>query len=512
MKSYFLLLSVLLLTGCNLDLQPENGLTYSNSFNTEAELNATTSSIHFYLSSAISENEAFQVAGLMADELSNGQQTREWNPQTVKELQDWGTLYNVVFESNLLLDNIHRTKNLTTERRNFHVGQARFALGLAYLALVQRYGDVPVLIDSKTIKAYATSPQLDVLNTAISHAEQALALLPTYDKLTDLRGAPIASRQYASKGSCAALLAHLYAWKGSVIERYKLDGDAREAYRKSMEYSTMLIEQKVGNYALSSTPDALCEALSQPRVGHPEIVFCLTYDINRSNYVVTPNVVATRYTSWPVDETKQLGDLLESTDLRLHKSTVNALYESADLRRTAFFYQPDDLQEVDGTDYALMYKFRKGVYDADQYAPSGKVFRSLDADYVYWRLADFYLLRAECAAKLGQDAQAIDDLNAIRRRANATDYPAAGDTEGLAKAIFREREKEFIGENDARYFDIVRNNYIATELTGKFRQLTQKDIANGALVLPVPRNARLDKNGNLINTVIRQKPYWAQFM
>lgn len=35
-----------LLSSCSLDLQPENGLTYSNSFNNEKELNATTTSIN----------------------------------------------------------------------------------------------------------------------------------------------------------------------------------------------------------------------------------------------------------------------------------------------------------------------------------------------------------------------------------------------------------------------------------------------------------------------------------
>ncbi len=418
----------------------------------------------------------------------------------------------MVFECNLLLDNIHRTAGLTEERRNFHVGQAEFGLGLAYLVLVQRYGDVPIPIDSKTIAVYGTSPQMQVINTAIEHAQKAFDILPIYGQLKDINGSVVVNKQYASKGACAALLAHLYAWKGSVIDLYKLKGDAQEAYRKSVEYASMLINGQVGPYQLCANPEELCTYLSDPSRVNPEAIFTIVYDINRSTYAVTPNHTASQYVSWPVKETSLLGDIVSETDLRIYKSTVKAMYSPDDLRLQAFFYKIDSLHVVDGNDYALLYKFRKSVYDADQYAPSGKSFRSLNADYVYWRLADIYLLRAECNAKLGNQAPAIEDLNKIRARSNSPLFGASEDVNGLAKAIFLEREKELIGESDTRYFDIIRNNYVNTELQGKFRMLTRQDIINGALVLPVPQSAMKDKDGKVINTVIRQKAYWLPFM
>ena len=499
-------------TSCNLDIEPENGLTYTNSFNTETELNATTSSIQFFINSAVPENQVFITAGIKADELKEGEQVRQWNPKSVIDVQDWKGLYDLVFECNLLLDNIHRTAGLSQERRNFHVGQAEFGLGLAYLVLVQRYGDVPIPIDSKTIAAYGTSPQMQVINTAIEHAQKAFDILPIYGQLKDINGNIIVNKQYASKGACAALLAHLYAWKGSVIDLYKLKGDAQEAYRKSVEYASMIISRQVGPYQLCTNPEELCTYLSDPSRVNPEAIFTIVYDINRSTYAVTPNRIASQFVSWPVKETSLLGDIVSETGFRIYKSTVKGMYSSDDLRLKAFFYKIDSLHVVDNHDYALLYKFRKSVYDADQYAPSGKSFRSLNADYVYWRLADIYLLRAECNAKLGNKSQAIADLNIIRSRAQAPLFGASTETDDLAKVIFREREKEFIGETDTRYFDIIRNNYISTELQGKFRMLTRQDIINGALVLPVPQSAMKEKDGKVINTVIRQKAYWLPFM
>ena len=53
----------------------------------------------------------------------------------------------------------------------------------------------------------------------------------TWDKLTDLNGNAITNRQTASKGTATALLAQIYAWKGSVTELYHLKGNAQEDYQ-----------------------------------------------------------------------------------------------------------------------------------------------------------------------------------------------------------------------------------------------------------------------------------------
>ena len=135
---------------------------------------------------------------------------------------------------------------------------------------------------------------------------------------------------------------------------------------------------------------------------------------------------------------------------------------------------------------------------------------SIDANYVYWRLADLYLLRAECLNKLGRTAEAIADLNVIRARAGAAAYPANGETD-LKRAIFHEREREFVLENDSRYYDILRNGYVKTDLTGKWTTLTKQDIADGALNLPVPYGAQRDKDGKVINGLILQRPYWHRY-
>ena len=500
------------LVSCDLDFTPENAITYSNAFTSESELNTTTSTIHYYFNSVMDAVHPITRIGLLADETQFDQQLREGNPRTILDgAPDWVGIYKMIFESNLLLENIGSTKGLTQDRYNYHAGQAHFALGFGYFLLARAYGQAVIPTDAKELRVYNLSSQQDVIDAAIRHAEQAYNILPEFSKLRNITGATITSKQYGSKGSAAALLAHLYAWKGSVAELYGYSNiDAKAAYEKSVEYATHLIKGDVGNYSLVENPEALCQLLSNSSANNPEEIFSIAYDKGRDNEAITKNTVATFFVTWPVNELKLEGDLAQA-DYRLHRSTVNKLYPDAGvLRRTAFFYKQDEAHMAGGTDYAVPYKFRKAIYNIDQSSEAGKSFLSLDANYVYWRLADIYLLRAECLNKLGKTAEAMADLNVIRARAGAAAYPANGESD-LKRAIFHEREREFVMENDTRYYDILRNGYIKTDLPGKWRTLTQQDIADGALNLPVPYGAQRDKDGKVINGLILQRPYWHRY-
>ena len=515
MKRYILpaLALTLLASSCKLDLTPENAITYSNAFSTEAELNTTTSTIHFYLDNCMDAFTPLTKVGLLADETQDDGQLREGNPRSIIQASaDWEYVYRMIFEANLLLDNIDKTEGLSEERYAYHAGQAHFALGFGYFMLSRAYGQAVITENAKDLKVYGLSTQQQVVDAGIEHALKAFELLPTYDKLRTTSGNVPASKQYGSKGNSATLLAHLYAWKGSMAELYgESSVDATEAYRKSVEYASKVINGEVGAYSLVSTPEELCQLLSDPSATNPEEIFSLVYDKSRGNESTSKNEVANLFATWPVNSTLTEGDLAQAS-FRLKKSTIQKLYPDAnDARRMAFFYEFNTDHTVSGVSYAVPYKFRNAVFAIDQSAESGKSFLSINANYVYWRLADVYLLRAECANKLGDTSTAISDLNKIRSRAGAKTYPTSGESD-LKKAIFREREREFILENDTRYYDILRNGYVKTELTGKFPTLSTADIAGGALCLPIPSSAQRDKDGKVINGLILQRPYWFRYM
>ncbi len=95
-----------------------------------------------------------------------------------------------------------------------------------------------------------------------------------------------------------------------------------------------------------------------------------------------------------------------------------------------------------------------------------------DDDYNYWywpvkfalknlnvlwyRSAEFFLMRAECNARMGNDEDAKLDLNYVRNRADLQDYdddPYVFDN--LVEEIIRERARELYVENN-RYWDLLR--------------------------------------------------------
>ncbi|MDO4771514.1 RagB/SusD family nutrient uptake outer membrane protein [Porphyromonas sp.] len=500
-----------LLSSCSLDVIPENALTYTNAFLTERDLNTTTTNIHLHLSKLPELSTAYDV-GTLADEITEGKDFREWSPIAVTRRNvNWKPHYDAIYTANLLLDNIYRTEGISDERRNYHRGQALFAKGFCYFSLSQHFGTAVVTEDSKRLTAYPLSSIIQVIDASIAAAEEGYNILPVHSELSTISGAPVPNKQFASKGSCAALLAHAYAWKGSLIELLNLDGDAQTAYQKSIEYASKLMDGSAGNYTLLSSVEELCKAISNPTQVNSEDIFLFAFDRFQSEYSVSPSPY-TGYVGWPIDKFKVLGEIETSTNFRLYKSTAETLYpDEEDQRRQAFFYKWEDKHEVDDKEYALLHKYREGVYVVDQFDPNGGYFRSLNANYNYWRLADLILLRAECLAKLGRNAEAEKDLNMIRVRAGAKPYPAPHDKD-LKAAIFNERERELIGESNHRYFDIVRNNYISTKLEGKFKTLTPTDMKNGALFLPIPISAYQDKSGQITNTLIIQSIYWNMYV
>lgn len=497
-------------SSCNLlDLRPENALTQTNAFVTETELNATTVSILFLTSQAMADPSVFQTAGEVVDETYDKDQQRQWNPKTIIGLQQsWKGFYDVIYESNLLLDNIHQTSNLSEQQLAYHRGQALFAKGFAYLNVAMRFGDAVVTTDSKVSQPYGISPVLKVLDEAIQAGTEAYEILPAFEDLKLPDASSPLNKQYASKGAAAALLAHAYAWKGSVIELYNLQGDAKEAYQASIRYATSVIDGKAGSYSLLSSPQELVDYLSNADQISPEDIYVLAFDKMRSEYSSSPSV-ARFFVSWPIDETKKPEDIIYGTDLRLYRTTALDLFpDEGDQRRESFFYKLDEDHMVNDISYAIMNKYNNALYNVDEFSELGKVYRTLNAHYTYWRLADIILLRAECQAKLGNDGEAIQDLNTIRNRAGAALYPAAQDTKGVKYAVFKERERELLFESDHRYFDVVRNNYMSTEFVGKLRVLTPEEIKGGALVLPVSSGAYGEGHRN---TLIRQKDYWIQY-
>ena len=357
------------------------------------------------------------------------------------------------------------------------------------------WGDAVITKGSNYIDKYAKSPASVVLDTAIHAALQAYDMLPKYGNLKNSNNKALTSKQYGCKGSAAALLAHLYAWKAHVV-------GGQEDLKESEKWASKLIEEKyrdeVGGYTLAANPEEVCSEVMHRKSAESIFELEINYQDVSSYSTFLP---AYSMIGAPVVKTEEKMKI-KSKDLGITIAEVNSLFPVGDARREAYFYKLDD-PEWQEAGLAYLYKWRYARYGS---SVAGEVWLSgMDVNRVIFRLADMYLLRAECRVKMDDRVGAEADLNVIRQRAGVEMWPAKNDSGDLKYDIFREREKELLYEGH-RYYDVVRNGYWKTELQGNFSELSVDDVKDGALYMPVPQTAFSQ------NDLMIQNAFWASKM
>lgn len=495
---------------CNnmLSVEPEIAVTYTNYFQDEKDVYKAFTDLYAKMREVYFQYQLqpHHKMGLVYDKCneyySYADELKNLSAEAFKKVSgtSWVLHYNVIFQANMILDNMYRAKDLTAERRDFYTGHCCFAKGLMYYEAARRWGNVPITKDSKSIDPLGRSEIKIVLDTAISNALQAFNLLKNYEQSLDING-NVLKKYYAHKGAAAALLANIYAWKGGLF-------NDMEAYKEAEKYCTLILENKVGIYKMVDTPEEVCSVVSN-RLSSESVFELLnsTTDFGYTTGRFAPGInfhigENYGYGGYPLnpfgsESNNQYNNLYLITNDR-----VKQIWGDEDLRRSAYFWKFEEMaaadEEITGG-YAYPYFWREPILDKN-WVPAEMI--NVDGNKIFWRLAEIYLLRAEarCRASL---PGAADDLNVVRGRALAKSYPADTDTEGLQMAIFREREREMFFDGE-RYYDIVRNGYynLPGMISETFEKLTEQDVKDGALYVPI-MDVEMERN-----TLMRQNPYW----
>lgn len=148
--------------------------------------------------------------------------------------------------------------------------------------------------------------------------------------------------------------------------------------------------------------------------------------------------------------------------------------------------------------YAYPYKWRYARVATDGYM-AGE-FINFDQNKIWWRLADIYLLRAECRARLNDRIGAIADLNKIRDRAKAKRYSESEYDGNYAMPYSKNGKKNYCGRDPL--FCVLRNGYYKTELYGNFRNVSDQDVVDGVFFNALEAPLFWD------NSLMRQNTYW----
>lgn len=115
-------------------------------------------------------------------------------------------------------------------------------------------------------------------------------------------------------------------------------------------------------------------------------------------------------------------------------------------------------------------------------------------DYVIYRYADVLLLRAEALNQTGEIAEAVELINQVRSRSNASLIDAADYTkESLNDFILDERMRELFMEGHRRE-DLIRHGKYLSEAAN--RGAVGANISESRLIFPIPQSA-IDENDKI---------------
>ncbi|WP_270516830.1 RagB/SusD family nutrient uptake outer membrane protein [Sanguibacteroides sp. AM78-02pH3A] len=484
---------MMLQSACNglMDVEPENSMTYYNYFKTERDIEMIMLEAYRSYRSNYQYSTPRAVSGEVMDECS------EYLPEALRILDattinaaeprcSWYSYYSSISQAMMVIENIDKA-GLSTDRYNYWLGQALFYKALCYFEIVRDWGDCPYVPTSYKVEPLPRRPWREVLDMAIADMKKATTLLDMWDNLTDSKGNKITTKQIPGKEAAWAMLAHMYAWEGSLLNN-------KDTLQKAVDAATWVIEE--GGIGWAADPEEVCTKVMIG--GAPESIFEIEVVYSDFLMMSTPINLEYYYQTWPIRPYTVPGDVTKK-QMKIKAERVLEMYPKEDKRREAYFYKPEEMiDSVETRGWALMQRRRQIIEDKTWSNPSSW-FQNFSGNIIRTRLADILLLRAECYAKMGKDNLAKPDLDRVRARAGVSGYSVS---EGpIYRAIFKEREKELLLERH-RWYDMVRTGYWKTDMTKEYSELTDQDIEDGALYLPVHNGAFNS------NKLMRQNRYW----
>ncbi|WP_099291423.1 RagB/SusD family nutrient uptake outer membrane protein [Butyricimonas sp. Marseille-P3923] len=509
---YLLFVLMVTFASCEdvLDVSPQNSLTFRNALETEKDLEGALAGAGNYMRSMANMNMSCQILkGVYMDNDLYGNYTSERTLAPDGGETDpvgWDRYYVIIAQSNVVLHFANQVK-MPDARRKIYMGQAYFYKAFVYLELLRRWGDCILVKDDVSLEPQGQSPWTEVCDYAIELAQKAVDCLPEFPYVTDHLGKAPHYKSTPCKGAANALLAHLCAWKaGGKYFAVDQNYDEQALWRRAKAACDSIINS--GIYELEDSPELVC---TSALVGDSkECIYETVYkDLWHEMSVMDRSqafCLADWFQSFPVVPNSTPYDALD-VSCQIYLSEMEKMFPGDDERRNAYFYKfdiyncSDSLETTQGLAYP--YKWRNPYVETSGHQAGEMI--NYNQNKVWWRLADIILLRAECAARLGDNATAIEDIDRVRERANAKLYDVSEYGGDVRYAVFKEREKELLFEG-YRYYDIIRNGYHKTELEGGFQTASEQDFKDGAFFLTIYVTSMEN------NPAIRQNKYWVKYM
>lgn len=375
--------------------------------------------------------------------------------------RDWAYLYSTIGKANTVINNTLQVNDpaLTSGRKAEIIGEASFIRAFMYFQLVQLWGDVPLqLTEVKTISADnldeiypiifpARSPQAEIYRQILADLQTALANV----RVT----AP--HKGFVTKGAVNAMLAKVYATQ------------APQDWNKVKEYCDAVI---AGGYSLLPDYEQLW---NNQQENSAEAIFEINYNggISDGNW----GTKIFRGLDWKKFNLPS-NDLVKAFDAEGDTKRKNASIVFLDVSgKWSDIHWPQ-------TQYPFINKYRNFNEGSNQ-------------NYIFIRLADILLLKAEALNELGDQPGAAALVNQIRNRVSLANTTASSQAD-LRLAIEKERRLELAFEGH-RWYDLKRTGRaipVMNVAVGPNDVNLGYNLTEARLVWPIPQ-AELDKNSKL---------------
>lgn len=551
------LLAVLLLNGCyKLELNPYDEVSEAIFWKNEEQVKQAMMGVYNQMKPEQSFGLKFNNDCLADLQVGNSNGTG-YKPmitgtatdQTAQISQKWQNLFDGVQRANLVIRKVTEMQTLDQTKKALYIAEARFMRALYYFELYAFFGQLPLYDETVDLnKDYmnlmsARSSVDDVLKFIVDDLTAAAENLPVHWDASDY-GRATKGAAYAFRGKVQLFqnnypeakhdfeeiildpdgLGYNYALHSSYAELFTPEGDQSS----EMIFS---IQNKGGvgmNYGMPMTfylgnrssfgscwndiaPSVTLVDMYECKDGKPFVWndFIPGYDESddvkaKTFHSTLTNGVVSAYPEYKeallamyTERDPRMGEtiLLPYTFYNGNVSNSNDTYEYV-IGANAAPHEKDGYVRVQGS-YKI-YLYRKFVAEGDM---GGTITDRAHTpiNFPLFRLADVYLMYAECMNELNDQATAVEYINKVRQRPS-TNMPAlnsgpswlkASTREAVFERIMQERAVELAAEGH-RYNDLRRwglaiemlNGKPEKEITGK--TLYTHEFTEKQLLWPIP--------------------------
>jgi len=458
-----------------LELLPPSGLVREEFWKTKSDVEAVL--MGAYKTFASMNGDLFTYGEVRGDMVKKGislggneVNLMESNINPDNGLCSWASFYKVINYCNDVLKNAPEVQKIDNTFTDFqlqgYMSEAHFLRALSYFYLVRIFKDVPLVLDpSESDATDFYIPKTDGDQILI----EMLKYLNDYRKYANDKYSTIADEKgRATKASYDALIADICLW------RFDYNGciEACDRILANSKYSLLPTSVWFEIYYPGNSLEGIFEFQFSDRNKQPNNLFEKTkFDLNQ--YLPSQRadeLFAIRYADEPI---------------RGENRTIE--FESED---------------------------NYGIWKYVGAAPDGKTIRSIEeqksCNWIVYRLADIYLMKAEALSQLSRFDEALVLVNLIRSRASVNPIAPGNSVVAFEDAIMDERALELAFEGK-RWFDLLRmgrrNDFSRKD---KLIQLivanansTQKRILSAKLsntlgwYLPIAKS-EIERNKNLV--------------